>query len=418
VDSFIGPAPSLRLTLSSVAAVVAYFFGVIAPNKRPFSVANPDISFPHKDKETVTLKTLVLAALVAPAVVILLVVLVFVPGPTAKPSTPKSLVWQRKLWEWFTGWTGLALSLASATIITNGKQSHASRGMFVSNHHLAIKNLCGHWRPDLLARCQPDIANLGSYAVGGYINTTDGVYLVSAAACQTTDSSLLNDGFRSFPSGHASFSAAGLIYLSLFLASKLAITVPSLAPRAFSSHYSGYSAFPSRSGPSEHDLGHQGSESAAAENEPPMEMHPYAKPSGHGDAEVAVRDQAAAPPLYLLVIACIPFFTAIYISATRYYDFRHHGFDILFGFSLGTVTAVFSFRWYHLPISKGAGWSWGLRSRDHAFWSGVGVGTYASSHPDHELSELRPNAPDNDDLRADPRVLSTHGSGLLEGPSH
>jgi hypothetical protein len=40
------------------------------------------------------------------------------------------------------------------------------------------------------------------------------------------------------------------------------------------------------------------------------------------------------------------------------------------------VTAIFAFRWYHLPISQGAGWSWGPRSRERAFWAGVGVGTY------------------------------------------
>jgi hypothetical protein len=99
---------------------VGYFFGVISPNKRPFSVANPDISYPHKESETITASTLVLVSLLAPAVIILLVALLLVPGPTVPKSTPKSLIWKRKLWEWFTGWTGLALSLATAWVITNG----------------------------------------------------------------------------------------------------------------------------------------------------------------------------------------------------------------------------------------------------------------------------------------------------------
>jgi len=104
------------------------------------------------------------------------------------------------------------------------------------------------------------------------------------------------------------------------------------------------------------------------------------EPSGHNDAVIAARNQAAAPPVYLLVFAIIPFFASVYIASTRYSDFRHHGFDILFGYFIGTVTSVFAFRYYHLPISQGAGWSWGPRSRDRSFWAGVGVGNYVGSN--------------------------------------
>jgi hypothetical protein len=100
------------------------------------------------------------------------------------------------------------------------------------------------------------------------------------------------------------------------------------------------------------------------------------EPSGHNEAIIAARNQAAAPPVYLLVFAIIPFFASIYISSTRWSDFRHHGFDILFGYFIGGVTAICAFRWYHLPISQGAGWSWGPRSSERSFWAGVGVGTY------------------------------------------
>jgi hypothetical protein len=67
-----------------------------------------------------------------------------------------------------------------------------------------------------------------------------------------------------------------------------------------------------------------------------------------------------------------PFCLAIFIAASRWFNFRHHGFDILFGFSIGVFTAIFSFRYYHLPITIGAGWAWGPRSADRAFWAGVG----------------------------------------------
>jgi len=71
------------------------------------------------------------------------------------------------------------------------------------------------------------------------------------------------------------------------------------------------------------------------------------------------------------------------LASSRWFDFRHHGFDILFGFFIGTVTAVFSFRYYHLPIGRGAGWAWGPRSRDKAFWAGVGSFSFATDREMH-----------------------------------
>ena len=163
------------------------------------------------------------------------------------------------------------------------------------------------------------------------------------------------------------------MYLSLFLASKFAITIPILAPRPYSKDNSAYhSAFPSRK--------QQLSQNTVAEvtDSPNKNLHVSEFKSGTDDSLVAARNQAAAPPLYLLGIAIIPFFAAVYIGSTRFSDFRHHGFDILFGFFIGSMYAITSFRFYHLPISRGAGWSWGPRSSDRSFWAGIGVGSYVS----------------------------------------
>ncbi len=233
-----------------------------------------------------------------------------------------------------------------------------------------MKNLFGKPRPDLLSRCQPDIANLSIYLLGGY----QGTDIVSSAICKQIDKSILEDGFRSFPSGHSSFSSAGLIYLSLFLASKLAIHIPYLSPSLYNTDKTRFSAFPSRAEKTTKDTKHADSDDKVL-----IEASRVTEPSGHNDAIIAARNEAAAPPLYLLVFATVPFFSSVYIASTRYSDFRHHGFDILFGYFIGTVCAVFAFRYYHLPIQTGAGWSWGPRSRDRSFWAGVGVGNYVSS---------------------------------------
>ena len=44
---------------------------------------------------------------------------------------------------------------------------------------------------------------------------------------------------------------------------------------------------------------------------------------------------------------------------------------------MGMLLAWGSFRWYHAPIRRGAGWSWGPRSEDKAFRVGLGVQGYA-----------------------------------------
>jgi membrane-associated phospholipid phosphatase len=373
-----------------LAAVVGAVFSIITPNKRPFSLNNAEISYPYVTKEKISTATLIICGLVAPAIIIFLVCLFLVPGPTVSKSTPKALIWRRKLWEWHTGWLGLGLSLAAAFLITDG-----------------MKNLFGKPRPDLLSRCNPDLQNVAKYAVGGLSNTVEGFNVVSATICQQTDKSLLNDGFRSFPSGHSSFSAAGLVYVSLFLASKLAITIPFLAPSSYSQDTSRFSAFPSRAEKRDTELLRIGcQDKGLGDTNNQVQL-----PSGHNDAIIAARNQAAAPPVYLLVFAIIPFFASIYISSTRYSDFRHHGFDILFGYFIGTVTSVFAFRYYHLPISQGGGWSWGPRSRDRSFWAGVGVGNYVGRNEPTNLKA------DNADMESGTgtRVVNNEVGAVEEG---
>lgn len=316
---------------------------------------------------------------VIPVVIILVVTLVFVPGSTVPAGTPKSMIWKRKLWELHMGWLGLALALICAWIITQG-----------------MKNLFGKPRPDLLSRCEPDLVNWAAHVVGFFTladngrNGTDGAYngqLVSATICQNPDSALLDDGFRSYPSGHSSSAAAGLIYTSLLLASKFAITIPFVPHSSATSDEGSASAFPSRlrngNGNGNGNNGmrsvSQGEEEELTYSNDPKVARQY---SSHNTAVLAVRRQAAAPPIYLLVIAVLPFFTSIFIASSRWFDFRHHGFDILFGYIIGTITAWFSFRYYHLPISSGAGWAWGPRSHDKAFWAGVGSYSYATDRKD------------------------------------
>lgn len=142
-------------------------------------------------------------------------------------------------------------------------------------------------------------------------------------------------------------SFAGLTYFSLWLCSKFSVVFPyfSYIPYAAGSH--------------------------DRENGVPSEEHNLDTGS-RGNKPLAVRDQGAAPPIYLVIIAFVPWAVAFFIASTRWFDHRHHGFDIIFGSLMGIVFGSVGFLFYNMPIRRGAGWSWGPRSRRHAFFKGVG----------------------------------------------
>jgi membrane-associated phospholipid phosphatase len=100
-----------------------------------------------------------------------------------------------RLWELNCGWLGLLLAQGAAFAITG-----------------SLKNLCGKPRPDIIDRCQPSQETLNNVPL--YTLSTKNI-------CTQTDDAIMQDGFRSFPSGHSSSSFAGLFYLSLYLAAKL-----------------------------------------------------------------------------------------------------------------------------------------------------------------------------------------------------
>jgi len=255
-----------------------------------------------------------------------------------------------------------------------------------------MKNLFGKPRPDMLSRCMPDVAHVNKYIVGFNTNLTTAYtgQLVHAGICKNPDKAFLDDGFRSYPSGHSSSSAAGLIYLSFFLASKFAITLPFVPQETVASNSGAVTAFPSRLNRHRHNdaattlsssTAYESVRSASAvddETSVPLDPAAAKQIGAHNTVVAAIRRQAAAPPVYLLLLAVLPFFLAVFIASSRWFDFRHHGFDILFGFLIGTITAYFAFRYYHMPIRAGGGWAWGPRSRDKAFWAGLGSWSYAS----------------------------------------
>ncbi len=109
----------------------------------------------------------------------------------------------------YGGGLPLLIIVAWALIARPGlHQAHVSLlGLFIS---LAltmfltdvVKNSVGRPRPDLIARCKPK-------------EDTPSHTLLTIDVCTQTISHVLQDGWRSFPSGHSSFAFAGLGYLAL-----------------------------------------------------------------------------------------------------------------------------------------------------------------------------------------------------------
>ncbi|EXJ86188.1 hypothetical protein A1O1_06558 [Capronia coronata CBS 617.96] len=330
-------------------------FSQIDGARHAFSLQDPNISFPHRD-DTVSTGVLVVVGLVAPGVITAIISLIFVPGPTAHRATSKALIWRRKIWEWNTAWMGLGLALAGTFMITEG-----------------LKALTGKPRPFLLAICDPDTSPeaIRRYQVGGLGTSLDSAVpvVVDWRICRNTDKDRMRNAFASWPSGHSSFSWAGLLYLTLFFCAKFGVQIPFLPQTTTTSYGRRYiSTFDEEVEREAHDHGPQGSKTSSSTPSPSTVSSPQ--------SPVPLRNEAAAPPIYLLILAFVPIGVAFFVSLSRWFDYRHHGFDIISGSVIGIFMAWFGFRWYHLPIRGGSGWAWGARTRDRAFWLGIGRTNY------------------------------------------
>lgn len=74
---------------------------------------------------------------------------------------------------------------------------------------------------------------------------------------------------------------------------------------------------------------------------------------------------------------------------------------------MGLILAWFSFRWFHAPIRRGAGWSWGPRSHERAWGAPLGVQGYAGG----DVGSKR-----DDDLEAGTAPVQ-NGVGHFDGPA-
>ncbi|POS87568.1 hypothetical protein EPUL_001646, partial [Erysiphe pulchra] len=168
----------LAFILLITAYLLIIFF--VEPFHRMFYINNLNLQYPHALVERVSVNWNIFYAGFVPLLILIIWLLAY------KSSKHKSNV------------TILGFLISHALTV------------FISD---VIKNAVGRPRPDLIARCKP--------AFGTPENT-----LVTYTVCTETDHHLLQDGWRSFPSGHSSFAFSGLGYLALFLAGQLHVFYP------------------------------------------------------------------------------------------------------------------------------------------------------------------------------------------------
>lgn len=168
-------APDWVVTIVLAAAFFA--LDKVTGFKREFSVTDTSLRHPYAVHERVPNLALYMIAIVAPIVL----------------QWVANVFTIRSWWDAHNSTLGVILGLSLTGAITQ-----------------FAKITVGRPRPDLVSRCNP---------AEGAVDPTFG--LSSAAICNQSSTYILEDGFRSFPSGHASLSFAGLGFLSFYLAGKM-----------------------------------------------------------------------------------------------------------------------------------------------------------------------------------------------------
>ncbi|KAJ4514848.1 putative diacylglycerol pyrophosphate phosphatase 1 [Exophiala dermatitidis] len=186
------------LIIIILAIIYAALDKLVTPFSQHFSLNNISIQYPYAVHERIPIHIALVLSGAFPAAVILIYTL-FIDGLFSHHHQRARSRFNRytftdRLWELNCGWLGLLLAQGAAFVITG-----------------TLKNLCGKPRPDLIDRCQPQTGAADGVPYG----------LVTKAICTQQDEAIMQDGFRSFPSGHSSSSFAGLFFLSLYLAAKL-----------------------------------------------------------------------------------------------------------------------------------------------------------------------------------------------------
>ncbi|CAG8780590.1 25341_t:CDS:2 [Gigaspora margarita] len=164
--------------LCAIFLLVFFLVDTLEPFQQRFSLEDRTIQNPYAEHERVPFWLAIIIDLVVPILII----------------TASSLIIYRSLHDLHHGLLGLMLSLTLTLAVTD-----------------FFKTFAGRPRPDFINRCNPLPGSVDAKPWG----------LSNSSICQQTDKDIMKDGFKSFVSGHSSFSFSGLGYLTFYFAGKL-----------------------------------------------------------------------------------------------------------------------------------------------------------------------------------------------------
>lgn len=304
VSAFSGVVRLLDWVVIIAIFVIASTMGNwLLPNTRPFPL--PSYLFPHDQgsnintlvsgiptmfpyphgKSTVPYAVVMVLSLAVPLLLIAFIIVYLAHLPLTSGNSTSSAGYRFRFQLANIYILGLLLSLALTLFTTD-----------------LLKNVIAKQRPDFWGRCGgvvQDSEIVEKYTLHDYGMSNSGTRMVTWEVCESyyndvakpdgeggvkrVSRGTLQDGWRSFPSGHASIAFAGLGYFSLFLA---------------------------------HAFGVLGGK--------------------------VIRRRS----ILVLTASIIPVLGAAYISASRYGDFMHGGIDICAGVIIGVLGMMVGWNWY------------------------------------------------------------------------
>lgn len=167
----------------------ASIWGCLAtPKKTEFSITDISVLYTYKpeDETYAPLWYLLILVLILPLIIVIACSIFYLRDKNRK----------RMLWDIYMAILGAFGCVTSQLFLV-----------------VMIKNTASVPRPDFLSRCEPDYSEL-----------LDMNILFNDKICLNDNTSLINEGFRSFPSGHSSTIFASQTFLSLFLIGKVKVT--------------------------------------------------------------------------------------------------------------------------------------------------------------------------------------------------
>ncbi|ORX51526.1 acid phosphatase/Vanadium-dependent haloperoxidase [Piromyces finnis] len=166
-------------------------FAIIKPFEREFRLNDDTISHPYKEGESFSVPLLIFCTVGLP---VILIVCYHTYTKDLKYSLHQSIM-------------GFCVSISLTMFVTT-----------------LIKVSVGRYRPDFISRCQVNITKVeeiyNSYKFSNKIDFGPR-NLYNTTICTNPDTSVIDEGRKSFPSGHSSFAFSTLTFLSLFLAGKI-----------------------------------------------------------------------------------------------------------------------------------------------------------------------------------------------------